>query len=62
MSTVIITYEAKCKHCIYFSTNSISKRDGSISKIKKHICTNNKSDFYNEPLTLKSKACNKIKL
>ncbi len=62
MSTLIITYEAKCKHCLFFKYIRMTKKDGNPSKRYTAFCTNEKSEIYNESLTKKSKACNKLKL
>jgi hypothetical protein len=50
MSTVIITYDAKCKHCKHFDYFYKGKR-------KVHKC-----NLTEEKLTLKSKICNKFEL
>jgi hypothetical protein len=62
MATVIITYEAKCKHCIFFRYKSILKKNGEKSKKMQAYCDNKKAKYFNENLTLKSKACNDIEL
>lgn len=62
MSVVIITYEAKCKHCIFFNYTNLNKKDGTKSKINRAFCTNPKSEMFKNKLTLKTKACNKIEL
>ena len=62
MSTVIITYDAKCKHCLFFEYTRMTKKDGNPSKKWLAFCINEKSEHFNEQLTLKSKACNKIEL
>jgi hypothetical protein len=62
MSMVIITYEAKCKHCLFFEYENIPKKNGSKSKINRAFCKNTKSNMYNQQLILKSKACEKLEL
>jgi hypothetical protein len=62
MSVVIITYDAKCKHCQHFEYKNIPKKDGTRSKINRAFCKNKKSLRFDEQLTLKTKACDKIKL
>lgn len=62
MSQVIIYYDAKCKHCIHFEHKHPIKKDGSKSKKTVAFCNNVRSFLYNENLTLKSKACDKIEL
>lgn len=62
MSTVIITYEAKCKHCKHFKYGTITKEDGTPSKKKVASCNNTLSNYYNTTLTQKSKACDKLEL
>lgn len=42
MSVIEILYSPKCKECVFFYKESIQKKDGSISKRKKHICLKNK--------------------
>jgi hypothetical protein len=59
---ITITYDAKCKHCRFFNLSNITKKDGSISKIKRSFCINPKSEEFNKQLTLKSKACDKIEI
>lgn len=51
MSTVIIIYDAKCKHCVHFSSkkNKNNKRQ-SFCKLKEIF------------ITLKDKACEKLEL
>jgi hypothetical protein len=58
----IITYDAKCKHCLFFKYNHLTKNDGSKSKLMRAFCKNEKSAKFNEQLTLKTIACNKIEL
>lgn len=60
MSTIIITYEAKCKHCLFFKYRHLPKMNGEISKKMYAFCENPKSNRYGHPLTLKTKACDKI--
>jgi hypothetical protein len=62
MSTVIITYEAKCKHCLHFKYRKLPNKNGEWSKRMYAFCENPESERYGHPLTLKSKACNKIEL
>ena len=62
MSTVTITYNAKCKHCKYFKYNNLNKKDGTKSKIRRAFCINHNSQKFTEQLTLKTLACNKIEL
>lgn len=57
MSTVIIFYDAKCKHCRNFGYKPITKKDGTKSKKKQAYCK-----LFNDNKTLKSKACDKINL
>lgn len=54
--------EAKCKHCLHFKYIRFTKKDGNPYKRMHAVCQNEKSERYNENLTLKSKACNKIEL
>ncbi len=62
MSQVIITYKAKCKHCLYFKYRKLPNKNGELSKRLYAFCENTKSDRYEHSLTLKSKACNKLEL
>ena len=62
MSTIIITYEAKCKHCLHFEYVRITKKDGNPSKRMQAYCSNKDSEYYHQHLTLKSKACEKLEL
>ena len=62
MITIIMTYDAKCKHCRFFNYSNIEKKDGTKSKIRRAFCTNPKSELFTQQLTLKSKACNKLEL
>ncbi len=62
MGTVIITYEAKCKHCLFMEYRKLPKMNGEWSKRKTAFCENKESDRNGHPLTLMSKACDKIKL
>ena len=63
MSTVIITYDAKCKHCKWFKYFKTINKNGKISKKSTAFCTNTNSIRYNnETLTLKTLVCNKIEL
>ena len=62
MSSITIYYDAKCKHCKHFRYKHSLKKDGSKSKKTVAFCNNDRSFFYNENLTLKSKACDKIEL
>jgi predicted amidophosphoribosyltransferase len=56
------TKQFKCKHCKYFKYQSLLKKDGTKSRVKKAFCTNHNSNMFGEQLTLKSKICNKFKL
>lgn len=60
MSTIIITYEAKCKHCLFFKYKKLPKMNGEISKKMYAFCENPENNRYGHLLTLKTKACNKI--
>ena len=62
MSVVIITYEAKYKHCLHFKYRKLPKMNGQMSKRMYAFCENPKSERHGHPLTLKSKACEKIEL
>ena len=62
MSVLVITYEAKCKHCLHFKYCRLTKKDGNPSKKMQAYCNNPKSEEYQHHLTLKSKACEKIEL
>lgn len=62
MITIIMEYQAKCKHCLYFEYRKLPKKDGTWSKKNYAFCENTESDRLGHPLTLKSLACNKIKL
>ena len=62
MTTVIITHDAKCKHCKYFQYKTLTKLNGQWSKRKFAFCENSKSEREGQPLTLKSTACNQIEL
>lgn len=62
MSTSIIVYDAKCKHCLHFKYKRLIKKDGTLSKKSQASCFNVESEHYNERLTLKTKACNKLEL
>jgi hypothetical protein len=62
MSTIIITYDAKCKHCLFFKYKNLLNKSGEKSKVKRAFCTNQDSEMFENQLTLKSEACNKLKL
>lgn len=62
MSTTIIYYDAKCKHCKFFQYRKLPKINGEMSKRMYAFCENPKSEREGHPLTLKSKACNKLEL
>jgi hypothetical protein len=62
MSTVIITYDAKCKHCKYFKYQNLLKKDFTKSKVRRAFCVNHNSPTFGDQLTLKSKSCNKFEL
>ncbi len=62
MSTVIIMYEAKCKHCIHMKYKPLIKNDGTKSKVMRAYCDNPFSKLYKKQLTLKSKACDFLQL
>lgn len=62
MSTTIIYYEAKCKHCKFMKYRKLPKVNGELSKRMYAFCENSKSDRNGHPLTLKSKACEKLEL
>ena len=62
MSTIIITYEAKCKHCLFFKYRKLPKVNGEMSKKMYAFCENLKSERYGHPLTLKTKARKNIEL
>lgn len=62
MSTIIMIYEAKCKHCLFFKYIRMTKKNGNPSKKWLAFCMNQNSEMYNEQLTLKTKACNKLEL
>lgn len=62
MAQVIITYDAKCKHCRFFNYTNLQKKDGKKSKVRRAFCTNPQSDMFTKQLTLKSKACNNLEL
>lgn len=62
MSVVIITYEAKCKHCRFFNYTNLNNKDGSKSKVRRAFCTNPNSEMFGQQLTLKTKACSKLEL
>lgn len=62
MTTIEITYEAKCKHCLFFGYRRLPNKNGEMSKKMYAFCENKKADRYGNPLTIKSKACNKIEL
>jgi predicted DCC family thiol-disulfide oxidoreductase YuxK len=62
MSSIIIYYDAKCKHCKHFSHRHLLRKDGSKSKRTVAFCNNDRSFLHNENLTLKTKACDKIEL
>lgn len=59
---VEIIYDAKCKHCRFFTEGRETKVDGTPFKRKLHFCNNSESTQYMNRLTLKSLACEKIKL
>ena len=62
MSIVIIEYDAKCKHCLHLKYKKSPNKNGEMSKKSYAFCENVKSDRYGHPLTLKSKACEKLEL
>ena len=59
---VIIISDAKCKHCIYMKYRKLPKKNGELSKKSYAFCENSLSDRYGHPITLKTLACNKLKL
>ena len=62
MTTVIITYDAKCKHCLHMQYRRLPNKNGEWSKKMYAFCENSKSERHGHPLTLKSKACDKIEI
>ena len=62
MSATIIYYDTKCKHCIHFEYRYLPKVNGEMSKRMYAFCENPKSERHGHPLTLKSKACEKLEL
>jgi hypothetical protein len=62
MSVLIITYDAKCKHCLFMEYRKLPKVNGTMSKRSYAFCENKNSERHGHPLTLKSKACDKIEL
>lgn len=62
MSTVIMYYDAKCKHCIHFKYKKKLNKNGEKSKISRAYCGNDKSIYFNTSLTLQSKGCDKLEL
>ena len=62
MGQVVMIYDAKCKHCLHFRYKSLTKNDGTTSKVKRAFCNNPNSPMFQSDLTLKSKACDKIEL
>lgn len=62
MSTVVITYDAKCKDCIFIKEGYLINKNGEISKRKSHSCSNKKTKSYNTIISKRDKACDEFKL
>lgn len=59
MTVITIIYEAKCKHCINFTSEKRIKKDGSQSKLRHWFCSKGHKSW---DLTTKDKACDKLEL
>jgi hypothetical protein len=67
MTIITITRNAKCKDCKYCEWFYPPKKDGTTSKLKRHICSNLESSRYGaknsgKTITQNDLVCDKWKL